>query len=61
MIDSKLIYGKIPAHTECPFKNRCYTTAEEGFCKHKGIEHNVDFSCAIARAFDLIDKRGVSD
>jgi len=43
--------GKIPAHTVCPFREKCGLV--DG-CHHKGETHAVDFSCAAARAFDMI-------
>jgi hypothetical protein len=48
---SLLNEGMIPANTECPFlhmhcKSRCIVG-------HKGIDHSVSFSCAMARAWDL--------
>jgi len=48
----KLVEGKIPAYTECHFKNQCPMSAD-GSCKHRGKAHNVDFSCGAARAFDI--------
>lgn len=51
---SKLTFGKIPANTNCPFVGRC-AHAERGVCNHKGEQHDVDFSCAVARAHDLIE------
>lgn len=44
--------GRIPAYQECPFKKQC-AIAQDDKCLHKGKEHEVDFSCAFARAFDL--------
>lgn len=52
---TKLTFGKIPAHTNCPFVGRC-PMAENSTCHHKGEQHTVDFSCAAARAYDLIDR-----
>jgi hypothetical protein len=49
MQNSKLVDGKIPAHTMCPFKYKCTTFS----CDHVGIYHKVAFSCDTARAFDL--------
>ena len=42
--------GLIPAHTICPFKEQCQLA--DG-CHHKGHDHDVPFSCAAARAFDI--------
>jgi hypothetical protein len=53
MQNSKLVDGKIPAHTMCPFKNKCTTIK----CHHGGISHKVAFSCGMARAFDLVHMR----
>ena len=44
--------GRIPAHEVCPFKSICMIVAS-GNCHHKGTESDVDFSCAIARMFDI--------
>jgi hypothetical protein len=52
---SKLIDGRIPPHTECPFRNRC-GFAENNTCHHKGVEHVVAYSCGAARAYDLITR-----
>jgi hypothetical protein len=49
-----LIDGRIPAYQECPFRKNC-EIATAGNCYHKGIEHNVEFSCAAARGFELIN------
>jgi hypothetical protein len=46
--------GCIPARTPCPFRHRC-EFAQVGMCHHKGEEHAVQFSCAVARGFDLIE------
>ena len=47
---SKLTDGLIPKHTACPFREECNMPG----CRQLGIEHKVDFSCALARAFDMI-------
>lgn len=44
--------GRIPAHQVCPFRSICMIAAM-GDCYHKGVESDVDFSCAIARMFDI--------
>lgn len=49
---TSLIEGKIPAFTECFYKAKC-EIAIGGVCKHQGNEHNVPFSCASARAFEI--------
>lgn len=51
---TKLVGGKIPALTDCPYKDEC--PMAQTSCHHKGKEHNVPFSCGAARAFDLIHK-----
>lgn len=50
---SKLKNGLIPAGTECPFKDECNSS----LCKHQGVWHTVNFSCAFARGFDLIHRK----
>jgi hypothetical protein len=47
--------GRIPEHTDCPFKSKC-SFAASGKCHHEGINHGVEFSCATARGFDLIER-----
>jgi hypothetical protein len=44
--------GCIPAHIVCPFRKPCGDYAKE-CCEHKGKKHEVPYSCAIARGFDL--------
>jgi hypothetical protein len=44
--------GFIAPNTECPFLKKC-CGPEPCFCGHKGLEHTVYFSCALARAFDI--------
>ena len=53
---SLLQNGKIPAQTMCPLRERCEIVVG-GSCHHKGVEHQVQFSCADARAFDMVSKR----
>lgn len=50
----QLVNGNIPKNTECPFKSDCVFVAG---CKHKGINHDIDFSCAVARALDILKER----
>lgn len=52
---SLLVAERIPANTECPFASLCLIK-QEGACKHKGKEHEIPFSCASARAFDLLHR-----
>jgi hypothetical protein len=52
---SILINGRIPPNTECPYRNRC-SVAKNNDCNHKGIEHLIPFSCAIARLFVIMDR-----
>lgn len=47
--------GRIPPHTECPFLDKC-DTANNGKCKHKGKEHEQEFSCGLARMFDMVSE-----
>jgi hypothetical protein len=52
---SKLVNGRIPTGTDCPFRARC-NIAESGNCRHLGKDHKVDFSCGTARLFDITDR-----
>jgi hypothetical protein len=47
---SLLVNGLIPAHTECPFCDKCHMIAE---CNHQGKNHIVEYSCEVAQAMDL--------
>lgn len=58
-MNTKLVDGRIPAHTECPFRSQCAMVVHNT-CHHKGKEHNNAFSCGAARAYDLIQRNGVS-
>jgi len=49
---SKLTKGKIPIGQVCPYKNRCQI-ATAGQCHHTGKDHQTEFSCGLARGFDL--------
>jgi hypothetical protein len=53
---SKLVQGKIPVKTVCPFKDRCAFQAADQCNIKGGGENTKDFSCAVARAYDLIDR-----
>lgn len=46
-----LVDGVIPAHTACPFWDKC-SFALTNNCAHLGADHPVDYSCAAARGFD---------
>lgn len=50
-----LVNGKIPPKTVCPFKNKCELAKEEK-CFHRGLDHEHDFSCAIARGFEIVNQ-----
>lgn len=52
-VPSKLVNGCIPAHTICPFKASCGLAMS---CHHMGLDHTIEFSCASARAGDLIER-----
>lgn len=52
---SHLKDGKIPVRTVCPFREQCII-AQEGSCHHQGINHEREYSCGAARAFDLIER-----
>lgn len=57
---SKLKYGAIPAFCECPFLKECSHNTMQCFVGHQGTKHEVDFSCAIARGFDICNsKKGI--
>jgi hypothetical protein len=53
---SKLVEGLIPKNTVCPFVVKCSNGCNECPLDHKGLKHGVDYSCAIARAYDLSRK-----
>ena len=57
---SKLVNGRIPAHTECPFRAQCgFAWPDENNeirCHHRGVDHEVDFSCAFARGWAMVAK-----
>lgn len=48
--------GRIPVATICPFKEQC-TIAQDDNCHHKGQDHPGEFSCALARGFDMIARK----
>ena len=49
---SKLVDGRIPAYTPCPFRSEC-PIAKDNACRHMGVQHKIPFSCASARGYDL--------
>lgn len=49
---SVLVDGRIPAFTDCPFRDKC-PSGKTG-CKQTGKDHSIAFSCAFARGFDLM-------
>lgn len=55
-MDTKLINGRIPPHTPCPYKNQC-GDSYNGNCNHKGVEHSVAYSCGYARLFAIMEKK----
>lgn len=52
---STLINGRIPAKSECPYRDSC-EFAKNGNCGHRGKDHVVDYSCATARLFQIIER-----
>jgi len=54
-VNTKLQDGKIPKNTECPFVRQC-AAPKAGDCAHRGLNHNVAFSCGIARMWDLTSR-----
>lgn len=48
-----LVDGAIPKHSVCPFRVIC-DIAKKGLCKHRSYEHNMEYSCANARALQII-------
>lgn len=56
---SKLVDGRIPARTVCPFRQEC-RSAESGTCYHDGLKHWRPYSCGTARAFDMIGDDGTA-
>lgn len=53
--EHKLVNGRIPAHTECPYKSKCAIGLNDN-CYHQGERHTCDFSCATARGFAIIER-----
>jgi hypothetical protein len=56
---SLLVNGKIPPHTECPFKEECSKTYSD--CRHTGINHDLPYSCGYARLFNIFLKREINN
>lgn len=50
-----IIDGRIPPRTECPYRSEC-PIASAGECRHRGIDHDVYFSCATARLFEIVKR-----
>jgi len=47
--------GRIPVNAECPYAKICKHKRENG-CHHYGTDHGFVFSCATARAYDIVLK-----
>lgn len=54
---SRLVFGAIPANTECPFLKQCSHDTMICMCGHQGKDHKVEFSCAAARAYDIFSNK----
>ena len=52
---SKLVNGNIKAGEQCPFKERCTLTNGEGASLCRRELSMVEFSCGVARAYDLLE------
>lgn len=50
-----LVDGKIPANTECPYKDKCEIFQAQK-CHHQGLNHATAFSCAVARGFAIVSR-----
>lgn len=56
----KLVNGRIPANTVCPFRGVCPnidyvfpgSTKKNNFCYHTGVNHNVPYQCNVATKLD---------
>lgn len=56
----KLVNGRIPANTVCPFRAVCPnidyvfpgSTKKHTFCYHTGVNHNVPYQCDVATKLD---------
>lgn len=47
--------GCIPVRTVCPYKKECGDYVN--FCNHKGVNHTVPYSCALARGLEIVAER----
>ena len=43
----------IPPHTVCPYKEKCDPNGN--FCNHRGLNHAAEYSCALARVYQLFN------
>jgi hypothetical protein len=50
---SRLTLGSIPAGQECPFLSVCSDGRMDCMVGHRGKDHAIDFSCALARGLDI--------
>jgi hypothetical protein len=48
---SSLVHGLVPARTQCPFADEC--PRRDTCLAGRKCGANVDFSCGLARAFDI--------
>ena len=51
-------FGRISAGQECPYTEKCPEKIY-GFCKHKGVEHTVEFSCGYARLLLIMERNRI--
>jgi hypothetical protein len=51
---TKLVDGMIPVGSICPFKDKCELKEA---CYHTGKFHRSPYSCALARGFDLMERK----
>ena len=56
---SLLVNGNIPAGKGCPFMQECNLWSKEGStCPTWAMPKVVEYSCAMARALDMIQQEG---
>lgn len=55
---TKLVDGCVPAFTDCPYRKECGDYGQN-YCLQEGVKHNVPFSCAIARSYEIEFERKV--